>query len=303
LLPKLSAADSIEILRDRLPGGLVCTTCARLIASASAGYAKSNLTPEQVEHYVCHGCRLDADPARSTEVTARFAAAKAAAAAARLRAPLTGILAGTKRPNASGNASQTARLDAQCICSPVMTCASCLQTLASEASDGRRVAHDYLATCATNGQHDDLDARAECPHPNATVAPVATSPTFCEHARPAEACIVHAKRGTSAPMPVALARCESCGGWHGKNGRDRCPYGRQEAAAVRTSRMPGAATYSKKPPVAKIGARGDKKINDLQDTIPHLANAAKRLRRKPGRRATGVSKWAGLRRKQRGDAA
>lgn len=174
-----------------LPGALVCTTCARVIASTPAGYVPSQLTPEQLDEYVCFGCRYDADPARSAEVTARFSASKAAAAAARLSGPLRGL--------------------SPCSCTVSVTCASCLQTLAAEVSCGRRVAHDYLDTCATNGQHHDLDAVAACPEPGATVVPAAASPSFCEHARPTESCFVHAKPGVHQPMPVALARCESCG--------------------------------------------------------------------------------------------
>jgi hypothetical protein len=76
LLPKLSVIDSVKILRRRFPGSLICTACGRLIASTPAGYEKLNLPAGQVENYVCHGCRSDADPARSVEVTARFAASK-----------------------------------------------------------------------------------------------------------------------------------------------------------------------------------------------------------------------------------
>jgi hypothetical protein len=68
-------ADSIAILRRCFPGALVCTTCAGLIASTPAGYAKSKLTPEQVETYVCVECRADAAEAvRKAEAEARKAA-------------------------------------------------------------------------------------------------------------------------------------------------------------------------------------------------------------------------------------
>lgn len=287
MLPKLPAADSIATLRRRFPGALICTTCARLIASAPKGYAKQKLTPEQVENYVCANCRSDADPSRSAEVTARFAASKAAAAAARLRAPLEGL--------------------SPCTCTSIMTCASCLQTRAAEAADGRRIAHDYLDTCATNGHHADLDALADCTHPSATVVDARPSPAFCEHARPADECIVHAKLSPGAPMPAELVRCESCGGWHGKSGRDRCPYNREEAAAVRAARRVRktleAAYRPEMPPVANSGSGSKNKIKGLPDTISHLRSASKRLRRNPGRPATGTSKWARLRRTQRGDLA
>jgi hypothetical protein len=271
-------ADSIENLRRRFPGALICTTCARLIASAPKGYAKQRLTPEQAENYVCANCRSDADPSRSAEVTARFAASKAVAAAARLRAPLEGL--------------------SPCTCTSIMTCASCLQTRAAEATEGRRIAHDYLDTCATNGHHADLDALADCTHPSATVVDARPSPALCEHARPADECIAHAKLSPGTPMPAALARCESCGGWHGKNGRDRCPYSRAEAAAVRAARETATAYRPEMTPVADSAPRRHRKIKGLAGTISHLGNASKRLRRKPGRPATGESKWARLRREQ-----
>jgi hypothetical protein len=281
LPPKLSVADSIVILRRRFPGALLCTTCARLIASTPTGYEKLNLPAWRVENYVCHGCRSDADPARSAEVTARFAVSKTAAAAARLRAPLAGLSA--------------------CTCTPVATCASCLQTRTAEAAEGRRVAHDYLDTCATNGHHANLDALADCSHPSTTIVDARPSLVFCEHARPAEECIVHAKLSTAPPMPAALARCDSCGGWHGKNGWDRCPYSRPEAAAARVAREAVSAYRPEMPPVADFGSGSSNKIKELPDAIPHLRGASKRLRQKPGRSATGTSKWARLRRKQRRD--
>jgi hypothetical protein len=275
---QLSGTDSISILRRRFPGALICTACARLIASTPAGYAKLNLSRDAVGTYVCASCRSDADPARSAEVTARFAASKAAAAAARLWPPLAGL--------------------SPCTCTPTVTCASCLQTCAAEAAEGRRVAHDYLDTCATNGHHADLDALADCPHPSATMIDLRPSPMFCAHARPADECIAHAKLSPSTPMAAALARCESSGGWHGKNGRDRCPYSRAEAAAVRAAREIATAYRPEMTPVADSASRRHRKIQGLAGTISHLGNASKRLRRKPGRPATGESKWARLRREQ-----
>ena len=182
---------------------------------------------------MCHGCRFDADPARSAEVTARFATSKAAAAAARLRPPLTSIVPGTKRPGMPGTASDSIRLDDACSCTATVTCAPCLITRAAEAAHGRRVAHDYLDTCATSGRHHDLDAIADCPHPSATIAPPAEAPVFCVHARPREDCVVHAPYRPQPAMPAKLARCGSCLGFHGKTGYDRCPYTRQETAAVK----------------------------------------------------------------------
>lgn len=274
--PKISVRESIKILRRRFPDALICSTCARLIANTSAAYSKLNLTPAQIESYLCHGCRADADPARSAEVTARFAASKAAAAAARLRAPIAGL--------------------PPCTCTPAVTCASCLQTRAGEAAQGRRVAHDYVDTCVMNGHHADLDALADCPHPSATVVDLRSSSAFCDHARPADECVAHAKLSPATPMPSALARCESCVGWHGKNGRDRCPYSHAEAAVVRAARGTVTAYRPEIRPEVDSGSGSLSKIKDLPRTISHLGGASKRLRQKPGRPATGTSKWAKLRR-------
>src|SRR4030095_1982491 len=49
---------------------LVCTTCARMIASTPAGYTKSTLSPKQVETYVCAECRME--PARVARETAQW---------------------------------------------------------------------------------------------------------------------------------------------------------------------------------------------------------------------------------------
>jgi hypothetical protein len=279
---QLSVIDSLSILRRRFPGAIICTVCARLIASTPAGYAKLNLSRDAISSYICANCRLDADPARSAEVTARFAASKAAAAAARLRAPLAGL--------------------SPCTCTPIVTCASCLQTRTAEAAEGRRIAHDYLDICATNGHHHDLDALGDCPHPSATVIEPRPSPMFCAHARPADECIAHAKPSPGRAMPAALACCESCGGWHGKTGQDRCPYSRVEAAAVRAAREAVSAYRPGMPPVADSGSRSLSQIRGLPDIISHLGSASRRLRRKPGRPPTGTSKWAVLRRRKRGDA-
>ncbi len=72
MLRKLSVADAISISLRRFTGALVCTTCARLIASTPAGYAKSALKPEQVETYKCAECQMK--PARIASETARLRA-------------------------------------------------------------------------------------------------------------------------------------------------------------------------------------------------------------------------------------
>jgi hypothetical protein len=309
LAPKLSVADSILILRQRYPGALVCTNCARMIASTRTGYAPSNLTPDEVDNYVCSGCRFDADPARSAEFTARFAASKAIAAAARLCPPFIAIVPGTSPPGTPGIASKIIRLDDACACTDMTTCDPCLLSHAAEAAYGRRVALDYLGTCAMSGRHRDAEALADCPNPSPTVTS-SEAPSFCTHSRPIENCIVHASPRRQPAMPAKLARCESCLGYHGKTGRDRCPYSQREAAAVKASRAAATTTArtremptgSKTSRVADSVPIQPNSLERLHRTNSHLANASKRLRRKPGRAATGTSRWAGLRRKQRGEA-
>jgi hypothetical protein len=185
-----------------------------------------------------------------------------------------------------------------------MTCAACLVTRAAEAAYARRVAHEYLATCAMNGNHHDAEAPADCPNPSATMAP-SMSPGFCLHARPIESCIIHAPRRPQPAMPAKLARCESCFGYHGRTDRDRCPYSQKAAAAVKATRAaamksaetPEVPTGSRKPLVADFVEIQRNSAAELRRTNSHLRNASKRLRRKPGRPTTGTSKWARLRRK------
>jgi hypothetical protein len=243
-------------------------------------------------------------------VTARFAASKAVAAAARLRPPFIAIIPGTKRPGAPASASEIIRLDNVCSCLGAMTCGSCLLTRAAEAAHGRRVAHDYLGTCAMDGRHHDAEVLADCPNPSATIAP-SEPPPFCTHARPVENCVVHLSRRPQPAMPAKLARCKSCLGYHGKTGGDRCPYGPKEAAAVKASRAaamksaetPEVPTGSRKRPVADFVEIQRNDLAGLPGTISHLGNAARRLRRKPGRPATGTSRWARRRRRHPHEAA
>jgi hypothetical protein len=303
LAQERSVSNSIAVLRHRFPGALLCTACSRIIATTAAGYATSRLTPEQIENYVCHGCRFDTDPARSAEVTARFAASRAAAAASRLRPPFIANVHGTIRAGAPGTVSEIVRLDDACSCTEAITCAVCLLTRAAEAAHGRRVAHEYLGTSAMDGRHNGSHTPADCPLPCGNTAP-SVPPVVCTHARPVDNCIVHAPHRLQPAMPAKLARCGSCLGYHGKTGRDRCPYSQKEAGAVKASRAaamaiaktPGMPTGSRKSMAPNSVTIQPNSVAALHRTIPHLANASKRLRRKPGRPATGTSKWAALRR-------
>ena len=210
-----SIADTINVLRHHYPDALVCVECGRLLATRPKSYENSDLSEPSRLSYVCAGCRSDTDPARSAEVTARFASSRATAASSRLRPPLRGLTL--------------------CSCTERVMCASCLQTRAAEAAEGLRVADDYLDGCATNGHHHDPDELFDCIHASATIADSILAPTFCEHGRSAENCIVHARPAPGSAMPAALARCESCGGWHGKSGGERCPYSRDEAKAIKAA--------------------------------------------------------------------
>ena len=137
-----------------------------------------------------------------------------------------------------------------------------------------------------------------------TITP-SDAPVFCTHARPIESCIVHAPGRPVPAMPAKLARCSSCLGYHGKTGRDRCPYSAKEAEAVKASRAkamksaetPEVPTGSRKRPVADFVEIQRNSAAELRRTNSHLRNASKRLRRKPGRPTTGTNKWARLRRK------
>jgi hypothetical protein len=75
------------------------------------------------------------------------------------------------------------------------------------------------------------------------------------------------------------------------------------AAAMTTAETPEVPTESRKPPVADSVKIQPNDLAGLPGTISHLGNAARRLRRKAGRPATGSSKWAELHRNQRGGTA
>jgi hypothetical protein len=141
------------------------------------------------------------------------------------RPPFIAIVPGTKRPGAPGTASKIIRLDDACCWTAGVTCDPCLFTQAAEAAYGRRVAHDYLGTCAITGHHHDAEALADCANPNATVMPCQT-PSFCAHGKPVENCIVHAPRRPQPAMPAKLARRRSCLGY----------TARQAATAAHTAR-------------------------------------------------------------------
>ncbi len=58
--PPLSVREAVAILRRRYPGGLVCTTCAGLLATTPASYAARGFSEAARLAYVCAECRLEA---------------------------------------------------------------------------------------------------------------------------------------------------------------------------------------------------------------------------------------------------
>jgi hypothetical protein len=80
-------------LRQNVAGPKTIVEALRTIAQRMAKERSNDAATltTATDTYVCASCRSDAEPARSAEVTARFAASKAAAAAARLRPPLAGL--------------------------------------------------------------------------------------------------------------------------------------------------------------------------------------------------------------------
>ena len=110
-----------------------------------------------------------------------------------------------------------------------------------------------------------------------TITP-SDAPVFCTHARPIESCIVHAPGRPVPAMPAKLARCSSCLGYHGKTGRDRCPYSAKEAEAVKASRAkamksaetPEVPTGSRKRPVADFVEIQRNSAAELRRTNSHL---------------------------------
>jgi hypothetical protein len=150
LLPKLSVADSIKMLRRRVPRALICTACARLIASMPAGYAHSNLASEQIENYVCAECRME--PARLAAEAARLRALppkvhlKEPAVSARAYAP-------AQRRGESG-AAYRRRVDQW-----EADRAASLTLLGVAVSH-----HPYFDRCLVNGRHaEDSELARECP--------------------------------------------------------------------------------------------------------------------------------------------
>jgi hypothetical protein len=69
VLPTLSVAETVAVLRTKYVAALVCTACAVLLATSPASYAKSNLTEAQRLEYVCAECRWEAAEAAQLKVT------------------------------------------------------------------------------------------------------------------------------------------------------------------------------------------------------------------------------------------
>ena len=150
MLPKLSVVESIKILKRRCPGALICTTCARLIASRPAGYVHSNLASEKIENHVCAECQME--PVRLAAEAARLRALapkvslKEPAVAARAYAP-------AQRRDESGAAyrRRVEQWEADRAASLGL-----LGVLAPP--------HPYFDRCLVNGRHaEGSDLARECP--------------------------------------------------------------------------------------------------------------------------------------------
>jgi hypothetical protein len=150
LLAKIPIADSIKILKRRFPGALICTACSRLIARMPAGYAHSNLAPEQIEKYVCAECLME--PVRLAGEAARLrtlapkVSLKEPAVAARAYAPAQRrdeSNAAYRRRVEQWGADRTASL-------------GLLGVVTSP--------HPYFDRCLVNGRHaEGSDLARECP--------------------------------------------------------------------------------------------------------------------------------------------
>jgi len=56
----LTIEETLAIVRRRYPQGLICSACARVLATQSASYTKSNLTEQDSASFVCGECKQGA---------------------------------------------------------------------------------------------------------------------------------------------------------------------------------------------------------------------------------------------------
>jgi len=185
-LPKINTADSIAILKTRFPGSLVCVNCARLIASTPAGYASSNLTPEQVDGYVCASCRSDVQIA--AETTDRFRMLKPRT---QLRPPLAVIAEGfgsdPDRPLSVDERTRSRRLLIESDAEATGLATSRSRRDAVPACPHCFGAHDLCAYDASEAAM----VRAARTARKAGGARAPASPAFCAHGRSGSDCIFH----------------------------------------------------------------------------------------------------------------
>jgi hypothetical protein len=87
MMPALSILDTITVLRERYPDGLVCIACGRLLATRRESWSVLS-DPARLE-YVCAGCRQDSVTAKrvhAVRIQVAQRAAQAASEGRRLRA-------------------------------------------------------------------------------------------------------------------------------------------------------------------------------------------------------------------------
>ena len=88
MMPPLSVADTITILRERYPDGLVCIACGLLLATRRESWSARLSDPARLEH-VCAEClqaRAEAERVQALRLELAWRASQAAAEARRQRA-------------------------------------------------------------------------------------------------------------------------------------------------------------------------------------------------------------------------
>jgi hypothetical protein len=196
---RLTIEETLAIVRRRYPQGLMCSACARVLATQSASYTKSNLTEQDSTSFVCGECKQDAiEPERlSAQMAER---ARRTLHAPRRKPPLV-VLA------ARGDDDDVWTAETSCSsCGLLLTnremdatgCSRCSMARADATPYGKvspeRLRYLSLGKpqdygCATGGRHHTLEVIAECPFPTPILVDVPTPLAMCPHARPQEACL------------------------------------------------------------------------------------------------------------------
>jgi hypothetical protein len=204
----LTGEETLAIVSKKYPLGLVCTTCARVLATQAASYAKSNVSDQDRASYVCAECRQD-EVERERLATQRAEQARQVLHTKRRPAltvdsPWSDQHVGWRAREATPTVWYT---DKACdACGLLLTnrethstwCSRCLMAQADAVAYGKFSPERlrYLSSgkprdygCATKGRHHTLEAIAECPVPAPTLIDPVPPPAFCPHARPRESCV------------------------------------------------------------------------------------------------------------------